>query len=569
MSINLKKLLKQKCRSRNLDLYSDLNSIRDSTYRIWESQRLDFFTDHRAQTHSEEIIRILGELVEGIQERDKYALNAPEIFILLAASYLHDIGMQDLRDNEDEDEESESEQRGIEDFNSDDYRIIRERHPKRGAELIRRGEVNPSGGLNPFHFNLKNPSYTELIAKVSKSHGSKHFESCVDNLKNDKTRLEGKKVRPDLLAALLMIADELHIHQDRARIIDGVPLSPISKLHNYANHYVTGVDVNLRNGLAEITLNLSLPNDADSYERYLKLWFSIKLTRQFRRANRVFRGKCGGALKIKEQVVFNPPDRSKLRKSLPDPAKSLLKREVFCSKVVDRSELLALIREKWFGDSSSFECIVIEDNTHSDWTSILRVLESDAEVKDALFFNISFEESVAHSPDDLVVKLKNQLGISEKGDALRNDHKNNGVDSSDKGFDSLINHLKELSSHSDMMLLIGYPERSDKNTKRWISEKLANRLEKYDIDIFLTIVVKDSNKHKSDVEDILDYANLNRKLDKFSIDDIFEYLYDTRGFSSEEAQKKATEIYEGSVGGYPEGVIKNQEVSLNSEIIVR
>ena len=81
----LKKLL-------NHDLQSKLNSIKSAASEIWKVSKLQHFTKH-GMGHSESIITILNLILGDMRTIEK-RLSEHEIFILLASTYLHDIGMQ-------------------------------------------------------------------------------------------------------------------------------------------------------------------------------------------------------------------------------------------------------------------------------------------------------------------------------------------------------------------------------------------------------------------------------------------------------------------------------------------
>jgi len=76
-------------------LYSSLQDIRKFCIECWKKPLLPWFTNHD-QTHSEEIVRILEKLLTPFEHNPDF-LDEQEIFVLLAAAYLHDIGMQYLK----------------------------------------------------------------------------------------------------------------------------------------------------------------------------------------------------------------------------------------------------------------------------------------------------------------------------------------------------------------------------------------------------------------------------------------------------------------------------------------
>ena len=69
-----------------------LTAIRESALEIWAEQAMRTFTAH-GEDHFAQVETNLDRLCVHLQETDA-RLNSHEIFVLLAACYLHDIGMQ-------------------------------------------------------------------------------------------------------------------------------------------------------------------------------------------------------------------------------------------------------------------------------------------------------------------------------------------------------------------------------------------------------------------------------------------------------------------------------------------
>jgi hypothetical protein len=183
---DLEEELKVLCEShsRRPDLYERLERVRLAADKIWEEQRLTWFTDHRAQSHSRRIIEHLGAVLCDLQKTSQ-ALNPYELYILLAACYLHDIGMQDFKiDGKDP-----------EAFSIKDYEFVRRRHPRRGAELIRFRSLER--GRDRFDVGLDDdPDYTQLISLVAQGHGSDYFEESVTDLQKNPRFPGNVQIRP-------------------------------------------------------------------------------------------------------------------------------------------------------------------------------------------------------------------------------------------------------------------------------------------------------------------------------------------------------------------------------------
>jgi formylglycine-generating enzyme required for sulfatase activity len=216
-----------------------LENIREAVARIWARPLHHYFTDH-AVTHSERIITLLDGLTACMMETDK-RLSSAESFILLAAAYLHDIGMQDGR------------------FAGGDLERIRDLHNEQTAEMIYKAFEDPTNAI-PIPL-VRDPGFVEAVARVSKGH--RNVELGADEYK---PFVQGsEKVRPRLLAALLCFGDELDIDYRRVDLdVMGKLLAlPVeSQLHWWRCHYVGGVSIVDEN----IQIGYRFPQDRPDYE---------------------------------------------------------------------------------------------------------------------------------------------------------------------------------------------------------------------------------------------------------------------------------------------------------------
>jgi type IV secretory pathway TrbD component len=95
-----------------------LDNVRAAAERIWKIPLHRTYTDHTV-AHSERVIALLDGLTAGMMGTGQ-RLVPGEVFVLLAAAYLHDVGMQDER------------------FANGDLEAIREAHHEVTAEWIYR-----------------------------------------------------------------------------------------------------------------------------------------------------------------------------------------------------------------------------------------------------------------------------------------------------------------------------------------------------------------------------------------------------------------------------------------------
>jgi hypothetical protein len=203
----------------NADQRRTIENVRQAATRIWERPLHRTYTDHSV-AHSERVITLLDGLTAGMMSGDK-RLSPGEIFILLAAAYLHDVGMQNEK------------------FAGGDVQKIRERHNEQTAEMIYAVFEDPD---NAFPIPLaRDPGLVEAVALVAQGHRRVDLNAPgYDPLVHG-----GETLRLRLLAALLRFGDELDIDHrrvdlDQMKLLD---LSLDSQLHWYKCYYVSGVSI--------------------------------------------------------------------------------------------------------------------------------------------------------------------------------------------------------------------------------------------------------------------------------------------------------------------------------------
>ena len=202
-------------------LRAGLAIVRQQVACIWAKPLIRYFTEHGIK-HSENIIAIMGKLLENcVQLTDR------EAFILIAAAYTHDIGMQQNR--------AEELENGKILRDMDEFDIIRQRHHDLSAQMILDSVSgkNLCGSLGLENFT----EYVEDIATVAKYH--RRYD--ISKLKDD--FYKGERIRLPLLASLLRLGDELDCDCDRINLdllkIDNIPVE--SKFHWWCCAYVKSV----------------------------------------------------------------------------------------------------------------------------------------------------------------------------------------------------------------------------------------------------------------------------------------------------------------------------------------
>ena len=128
-----------------------------------------------------------------------------ELFVLLALAYLHDIGMQFLK----------WEDIPIDKLTEKEYDEVRKKHAELSSEIILKG-VAKSIDRDDFHLPACiDDGYIAPIAFVCKGHSSEYFDEVMEKFRDSPYTPKGRSLRGELLAVLLLIADELDLQCKR------------------------------------------------------------------------------------------------------------------------------------------------------------------------------------------------------------------------------------------------------------------------------------------------------------------------------------------------------------------
>ncbi|HEX6368567.1 MAG TPA: HD domain-containing protein [Longimicrobium sp.] len=214
-----------------------LGRIRDEALWIWK-ENPKYFTDHGGP-HFSQVEANLDSLTRALQASQKplsdagKPLSPEEIFVLLAACYLHDIGMH----------------------------INRARHAEISEDLILRSNPADRNSLRKISewqdlfvtLSIPNDNARAAIGKVAKGHWSVHAVT----LEQEDYIFGNQLGRLRLLAVLLSMADLLDLSPERARYylsphrLETLP--PLSELHQTMHRLVKGFRI--------LAPNLSVPGE--------------------------------------------------------------------------------------------------------------------------------------------------------------------------------------------------------------------------------------------------------------------------------------------------------------------
>jgi hypothetical protein len=211
------------------DFTSKLDIIEKEATELWKKGEFYhvYYTLHGLD-HSNYVIQIVEKLVDGLSPEDK--LNEIEIFCLLSAALLHDIGM--LLKYPDDDEKAAK----ISKLKKRPYSVqdlIRDEHHIRSGRYIKEHTKD----LKLDHIEA------ECIRLIAEGHRQLNLES---NEYNDQT-LGLESVRVRLLSALLRLADGLDITYKRApeTLFDIIEkdMPDYSRLQWLKHYYTSGVQI--------------------------------------------------------------------------------------------------------------------------------------------------------------------------------------------------------------------------------------------------------------------------------------------------------------------------------------
>src|SRR4030042_822166 len=202
-----------------------LNNIRDALSTLHQSHPgLVMFTDH-SLAHSDAILKIISHILKGQNQ----VLNSIEGYLLIAAVYLHDIGLyagEKLRD--------EKGHFPIQCWPHD----LRQQHGRLSAAILQDINLQSKLSLNlPFLYE-KSADDIALLCQI-------HNE--IDSLKliPSQTQYAKNVVRLRLLAGLLILGDNLHTGQERV-LLDNIPISDLnlrSKLFWFSYSCIDPVEI--------------------------------------------------------------------------------------------------------------------------------------------------------------------------------------------------------------------------------------------------------------------------------------------------------------------------------------
>lgn len=254
---------------------SRLIGLRDAVMPILANNLQTEFTDHSCD-HSDAVVHLVDQLAGPMQSGSR-PLSERELFVLYAACYLHDIGMQ--YENAGHTQTIRNAKLNI-DWASlsreERSTHLRRLHPMLAAEMV---SLSVRSSSPPIGFALTDEDDPQLIAFLCEAHGLD-----VDSERYRKLAAI-PAVRMDLLSGLLRMADILEESSRRAkrRKAETLLLPIESQAHWWRHYYTREVDFDTiskcitlifdfpaarRQDYADLVPNLNVPNIQDELRRH-------------------------------------------------------------------------------------------------------------------------------------------------------------------------------------------------------------------------------------------------------------------------------------------------------------
>lgn len=240
------------------ELASRLNLIITSTPKFWADKIYFHFTNH-GPTHSERVFRFLTQLIQELPKDS--ALNSEELFIIMSAAWLYEIGMQSPRLKP----ILEFEYKPGNVLGFSQLQQIREKKHLLSSKLIYdclRG--NLEGRLVNLGLPQPPDKYAFLIAEVCRWCSNEPLDIVPDS-----DVANGSEIRFRLLVALLRLADQLYIDSARVNfdLLKQFPLNKRQLSRWWMYHYTQTLPIT--NG--QIRFNYFLPAHQKEYLDHIRM----------------------------------------------------------------------------------------------------------------------------------------------------------------------------------------------------------------------------------------------------------------------------------------------------------
>lgn len=269
------------------DLASSLDQIKLNVTNWWSNNNLWWYTDH-GPDHSERVADYCARIASAKDLSAGSALTPIEWYLLMAAAWVHDVGMQVVGS----------------DMGPTELDQVRARHPRVARTLIETDKF--SLGLPQSETIAR-----ETVALLAESHGTQYYLKAVEQLAAIGA-IDNEDVRPERLAPILLIGDELDLHYRRVGTLPGgATLAAESKVHWLKHESVQSVELKI-DELGRICVSvgfISRPNLSLADRAQIQMQVTAKLLKQFALTDEIL------SLGFKGELVFSRKIDSRWRES--------------------------------------------------------------------------------------------------------------------------------------------------------------------------------------------------------------------------------------------------------------
>lgn len=288
-------MLADDLRTANLGHLADaIPRIEDFVERWWSKEYMPWFTDH-GPGHSRRVAEYADQISTIPALPENVRLTPLERFILWSAAWLHDIGMQVLLETY------------LGETDSAGHAKVRAQHPSQSATEIRanRDAIGFPSGDKPL---------VNVVSFVAQAHGTDFYRDSVELLR-DYSYVGNKKIRGPLLASILLLADELDLHYERALPLPGrVNLNYVSEAHALKHRCVLSSGVAYESDaplLARIAIKVArAPGMSLETLAHVERWIVEKLRRQIAMIETEFVAGFGGFVELSRAIrvdrIYDP-----------------------------------------------------------------------------------------------------------------------------------------------------------------------------------------------------------------------------------------------------------------------
>jgi len=378
------RILYEKLKCTSPELAEELDKICDEALNIWKEQHLQEFTAH-GKPHIEKVEKNLAALVAPLDANTP--LTEHEIFILVAACYLHDIGMQ---------------------FSAPD---AREAHAECVYHLILYSDARVPAEERRVTLPINDRNARRCIAHVARG----HWTSFALNLEPVKALYGEEEGRLRLLGLLLATADLLDLSPVRARYFRTIhrlyDLPPLSELHQAMHNEVriSKIEAPNRAMPGDLRFHLAWHRD-DGLVKDMNDWVMDWLDAQWRQLAPALRTESGGTVNWTDpwvKIEFNPPEGP--QESLSDKARYVLNMERAEQKRIDRNDFVETFKSALDGCEPAL--FLLPSHHLWDGKELVEWCKAQAAIREASsIICLSTEPSSTDDRVSLTNQLVEQLG---------------------------------------------------------------------------------------------------------------------------------------------------------------